>query len=359
MLLYDIRKFVGGSSKVALLEALTLSLLPPLYFFGHLYYTDIPALTFVLLTLTASLKGKHVCGAMFGIASVAMRQTNILWVALVLGVNSLNFLISRAHPFLKDKARKNHQIYTWKDLMTVVNVYLTRPDLIWAHGKELIVEYYGYFSIIFGFMAFLWYNGSIVVGDKCAHEAALHVPQLFYFALFTLLFAPSIVLSKLKPVAQHMLHKWYVYLAIFAISALIVRFNTLVHPYLLADNRHYTFYLWNRFFNQYEWLRYALIPIYVTALAAIWHFLKDQQSVSFTVCYIVCTVTSIALQKLLEVRYFILPYLVLRVHLRGISPKLILLELVLYLALNAATLHLFFTKKIWWENYNEPQRLIW
>lgn len=170
------------SKRVALLEALTLSLLPPLYFFGHLYYTDVPALTTALVTLLCSLKGQHALGALAGVISVVMRQTNIVWVGLIFGVNASNFIIARAHPFLKEKLRQKSGLvrYSWHDLRTVIDVYLHRPDLIFTHAQEIIVLYYGYLSVLCGFVAFVWHNGSIVIGDKTAHEAAIHFSQVSF-----------------------------------------------------------------------------------------------------------------------------------------------------------------------------------
>lgn len=67
---------------------------------------------------------------------------------------------------------------SFQDLLTVTDVYLHRPDLIWTHLKAILMEFYGYVAVIFGFIVFLWYNGSIVIGDKCAHQAVIHVPQV-------------------------------------------------------------------------------------------------------------------------------------------------------------------------------------
>jgi alpha-1,2-glucosyltransferase len=35
---------------------------------------------------------------------------------------------------------------------------------------------------------------------------------------------------------------------------------TMAHKYLLADNRHYTFYLWRKVFMRADWVKFALIP---------------------------------------------------------------------------------------------------
>lgn len=39
----------------------------------------------------------------------------------------------------------------------------------------------------------------------------------------------------------------------------------IAHPFLLADNRHYAFYLWRRVINPHPAARYALAPAYLLA----------------------------------------------------------------------------------------------
>lgn len=173
-------------------------------------------------------------------------------------------------------------------------------------------------------------------------------------------FAPSLILSKFKTVAVSLVKQWYIYVYFAVLFSLIIYINTLVHPYLLADNRHYTFYVWNRFFGKYNFARFVIIPVYLFALGTIWEHMKsDNLSIGFIVCYIICASVSLALQKLIEIRYFLLPYLYLRLHLNNVKPKFIVLELVLHLLINALTFYVFFTKEIPWSDYAEPQRLIW
>ena len=38
---------------------------------------------------------------------------------------------------------------------------------------------------------------------------------------------------------------------------------SLAHPYLLADNRHYPFYLWRKIINAHWLMKYMLVPVYV------------------------------------------------------------------------------------------------
>lgn len=53
------------------------------------------------------------------------------------------------------------------------------------------------------------------------------------------------------------------FLGIFTLSGLIVRYNTIVHPFTLADNRHYMFYVFRYTIRRAAWIRYLLIVPYI------------------------------------------------------------------------------------------------
>ena len=57
--------------------------------------------------------------------------------------------------------------------------------------KPLCTLLWPYLLAMLTFLAFISYNGSIVLGDKAHHQASFHLPQIFYFACFTCLFASS------------------------------------------------------------------------------------------------------------------------------------------------------------------------
>jgi hypothetical protein len=50
---------------------------------------------------------------------------------------------------------------------------------------------------------------------------------------------------------------------------------SLAHPYLLADNRHYTFYLWKDVIQHNQSAKYCLIPLYVYSWWSILHSLGE------------------------------------------------------------------------------------
>lgn len=121
------------------------------------------------------------------------------------------------------------------------------------------------------------------------------------------------------------------------IAALIVRFNTIVHPFTLADNRHYMFYVF-RYLLQNQFTKYGATPIYVLAGWLCIRRLgsrpssnisatatdKDQSApqqrpeantVPTTFTWLTVTALSLITAPLVEPRYFIIPWLVWRLLL--------------------------------------------
>lgn len=200
---------------------------------------------------------------------------------------------------------------------------------------------------------------SIPVGDKTAHEAAIHVPQLFYFSLFVLFFGSSLWIPQLLKIHK-IFGSWRCLLAITflaGVMALIIRYNTIVHPYLLADNRHYTFYIWKRFYERHELARYAIIPAYIFGLITIVNSLDG--SIGFKMFFIISTVLTLCLQQMIEVRYFLIPFLLLRLNRKTMSIQWTFLELLGNIFINQVTFMMFFRVQIKWDNFEDIQRLIW
>jgi DIE2/ALG10 family len=54
-----------------------------------------------------------------------------------------------------------------------------------------------------------------------------------------------------------------------ATAAVAAQRGTVVHPYLLADNRHYTFYLWKDVLSKVQGRPWVLAPAYAAATYAL------------------------------------------------------------------------------------------
>ena len=141
---------------------------------------------------------------------------------------------------------------------------------------------------------------------------------------------------------------------IISIMLAIVHFNTLVHPFTLADNRHYVFYVF-RLLLRHPSVKYLVVPIYfICAWAAITALgglpgtdapkdphakeanrnetrlrlppaaptLAEGNRISFVIVWAIATALSLTTAPLVEPRYYIIPWLMWRLHLPIQDPPL-------------------------------------
>jgi alpha-1,2-glucosyltransferase len=207
----------------------------------------------------------------------------------------------------------------------------------------LLLDLWPSLVLLASFAVFILYNGSVVLGDKSNHISTLHLPQLLYFFAFTIFFswptllsllsAPRTLISRLPRPAT---------LAFFAILAcLAIHFNTIIHPFLLADNRHYTFYTVRLLLFSHPLTRCLAIPVYLVCgfltIAALGGTARprrgsvvaisrgraetpDAVHVSWVLVWLMSTALSLVTAPLIEPRYFIIPWLVWRLHVPEVLP---------------------------------------
>lgn len=300
-----------------------------------------------------------------------------------------------------------------------------------------------FIGLVAAFAAFIVFNGGVVLGDKSNHIPAIHTAQLLYLWPFLVFFSwpfayqhlirvPLTFFARL-PVVSHLEHfllfkrrallPRVIILGMFMFFALVaVRFNTLIHPFILADNRHYVFYVF-RIIRAKWWIRYAATPAYI---ACAWLSIQalgsapqsrtkpsgpadptpsneraattasrgsprrllplpdttESANTSFLLIWLFTTTLTLVSAPLVEPRYFILPWIFFRIHLPLSHPhqlkgtdgtaltlksklwdqhdKRLWLETLWFVAVNAATMWGFLNKGFEWEQ--EPgnvQRFMW
>lgn len=147
----------------------------------------------------------------------------------------------------------------------------------------------------------------------------------------------------------HQVPRLIMLVPVSVVMLLIVHFNTIVHPFSLADNRHYMFYVLRVLFR-HPLIKYASVPVYIfcawaviTALGGLPHEQKSsppsavvkhrtrstlgdqediacpgtvsgQNRVSFVLIWLLATSLSLIAAPLVEPRYFILPWLFWRMQ---------------------------------------------
>ncbi|XP_018585414.1 dol-P-Glc:Glc(2)Man(9)GlcNAc(2)-PP-Dol alpha-1,2-glucosyltransferase isoform X2 [Scleropages formosus] len=350
------------SASRRVLSALALSTFPVLYFFTFLYYTDAGSTFFSLFAYLMSLYGSHKIAALLGACAILFRQTNIIWVAFCAGsvVASKMDEAWRTERSKKKDEKSLSQVSlsvsgAGKVLRFSVD-YLMTP----CNTKAVLLVIWPYVAVAVGFLGFVVVNGGIVVGDRTSHEACLNFPQLFYFLAFTLIFSAPVSVSygRIVSFLHSVRKKPFRYLFVTFTCLLLVWKFTFVHKYLLADNRHYPFYVWKKIFQRHELVPYLLVPGYVFAA---WNFAETLKwkSLFWNLAFLVCLTAATVPQKLIEFRYFIMPYLMYRLHVPLPSVFRLLLELGFYTAVNAATLYIFINRTFQWPNSSDVQRFMW
>lgn len=341
------------------ISAFNLAVFPVLYFFTFFYYTDTLSTFFILLTYQLHVCKQDHIAALTGCMAVVTRQTNIVWIAF--------FALDAVIELLKAEAltrKKTISSKVERNRAYLKVLYSTVQDTC-GHGiyntvrltGRILVGTIGYIIVGLLFVVFVYVNGSIVVGDKSAHVAIINLPQIFYYALFVLVFSFPFCVIQLQKFMYAVIKRWKIFILLLIFCIIVVHLNSPVHPYLLADNRHYTFYMWKRVFQK-PFVPYLLCPLYLYSLFCLSNILKTT-SFTFQLSYLACVVLSLVPQKLLEFRYFIIPFMLFRLQIKSTAWWQLMLETLLYISVNTITIYLFLTKTFYWSDSKEPQRIIW
>ncbi|KAN0026890.1 hypothetical protein ACTFIU_009566 [Dictyostelium citrinum] len=303
-----------------ILRTIHLSIFPIFYFFHFLFYTDVVSTLSIFLTLLFSLKNQFNLSSFFGLISVTIRQTNIIWVFFITINNILKL-------YEENKEKQNIKEFNLlKEILEFIKFSIINLLLI-------IKKFFGFILVGILFLIFLYWNGGIVVGDKSNHESSFHVPQLFYFSLLTMIFSlPSILISSLLKRFNYYkvtinekknlydpigflkdLNFKYLIVIIIGMIVMIWKF-TYTHLFLLSDNRHYTFYIWNRFMEKYSIGPYLPIPFYCYSIWFIWKVLSENRSKLWCLFYFLSTAIVLLPSPLVEPRYYIVPFFLFQLN---------------------------------------------
>jgi len=335
---------------------------PVLYFFTFLYYTDAGSTFFVLYSYLLSLQRRHCMSAAVGTLAVVFRQTNIVWVMFfcfcVICDTVVNTVMPDKQVFsnFSDHAVIARRICSWlryailKDSKLILNLI-----------SQILLKVWPYCVVLLAFVIFLWINDGIVVGARHDHEVALHFPQLLYYVVFVVWFAAVNVVSLqnviafVKFVKQHLLLSVFLLLLCFCA---IWRF-TYVHRYVLADNRHYTFYIWSRLFARHHLMRYVFAPLYLFSGYVVLQTLSLRRHFLWCIGYVLSVTALLVPTTLLEFRYYIVPYIIFRLNIRVVSLRQLIAEISMYAVMNMLTIYIFLHKPFLWNSEVSLQRFMW
>ncbi len=358
------------------------ALFPLHFFYQFLYYTDVPSLFFTLATVLAAARRRYRLAGALGAAAVLMRQTNAVWVAYALASAVLDECLpegGKNKAERQDAAKRQRQrgggsggssksstavLAALQAAAADVQQLLRRA---WVLKWRLAAQLWPLAAVVAAFAAFVLLNGGIVLGDKAHHAPVHHWAQPLYCLLYiTAWLAPAFwwppalasaagslgLALRCRPAATAA-----VLVAGAAAAAAAVHFGTLVHPFLLADNRHCVFYIWRRIVNRTLWSRYALVPAYLYSAAALAARLAHHGWLRVALLAGASCVVLIP-AHLIEFRYFTVPFYLTFLHMRTPSTFALAAIVALFAAANAATVYLFLARPFAWAD-GSIDRFIW
>ncbi|KAF2490745.1 hypothetical protein BU16DRAFT_469470 [Lophium mytilinum] len=434
-------------------SALNIALFPPLFFFSALYYTDVVSTLCVLESYMTLLQSRRpgasqllstVQTILIGLTALLFRQTNIFWVAVFpAGLAVLEGLKDGKASAESNASMKKAPLdvlkYSWTHstlydcpvsqagvedyLLVIISAGLAAVGRLPSLLKVIVP----YLALLGAFGGFVAWNGGVVLGDKSNHVATLHFPQMLYIWPYIFFFSfPLTIPLILTPLSDRLPQgkirsfleshlsiptsikapRILVAIISIALAALTVNYNTIIHPFTLADNRHYVFYVL-RLLRLHPALKYFAVPAYYSCGWLVIHALDtsppsqpptqaqasnlrrgkevnrraapagDQsRPASFVIVWLATTTLSVVTAPLVEPRYFIVPWVMWRLHvpsnsagggLKGDAAELwrgydlrLCLETVWHVVVNVGTAYMFLYKGFEWKQ--EPgrvQRFMW
>jgi alpha-1,2-glucosyltransferase len=287
--------------------------------------------------------------------SLWFRQTNAVWtvfIGLCISLDSIQD--SQALP--RQKVLLESQYFGIFHALGIVMEYIR---YLLNYSALLVPRVVSHVIVVLSFVYFVFQNGSIVLGDKQNHTASFHLPQFFYFFAFSFGFG----FFALEP--WQLVAKWLAAIKRNQMSSILLLFvltygilnYTHVHPFLLADNRHYTFYVWRYFLSKF-WIRLLLIPVYFIAITMIFVRLAETKSFLWLLMFSGSTALCLIPSPLIEFRYYVIPFMIMRLQLKP-STSSIRMEIIFFSIVNAITIYLFLYRPFEWKHESGTQRFMW
>uniref|UniRef100_A0A0E0H2V3 Dol-P-Glc:Glc(2)Man(9)GlcNAc(2)-PP-Dol alpha-1,2-glucosyltransferase n=1 Tax=Oryza nivara TaxID=4536 RepID=A0A0E0H2V3_ORYNI len=393
-LLLCIRPKIGKRKATAF--AILVALYPIHWFFTFLYYTDVASLAAVLAMYLFCLKKQFWVSAAFGAFSILLRQTNVIWMIFF----AANGAIAHAqYLYVKDnvcyenseltdksnkeashmdnkttapglRRRRNNNPINKREVVSESNImYSSFTEEIWDaifklwNSKcEVLIAFIPFAMVLLVFVAFIVWNGGIVLGAKEAHVVSPHFAQFLYFGLVS---AAALLPWHFTPTRASDLFHWcrknktyssFAILVALGLSLVAVHLFSIAHPYLLADNRHYTFYIWRKVIQVHWMMKYSLTPVYVYSWFSIVNILGKSQTRLWVLSFVLSVALAVIPAPLVEFRYYTIPLVILVLHSPVISNVKLLALGFLYAAVDFFTLAMFLFRPFQWQHEPGTQR---
>lgn len=238
-------------------RSLNLALTPTLYFFNFLDYTDSASLAFVTMGFYYCIVGSAWRMGLCSLLAVYVRQNNIVWCLYLLVYRIVT----------------NYALSIGSIRGNILRSVISFLRLMLVNFKNILIANFVQICIfpIFALYLYRYNNSRLTFGDHDNHPLSFHPTQFLYLTLFIIINLPITINDFVYAFKESVLrfyfsrHALAAYLFLVSGCIVVVDKWTLVHPFILADNRHYVFYLY-RYFG---WTKWVLCLVYPLCLIAI------------------------------------------------------------------------------------------
>ena len=307
MKIYDFQDYNRNN----LMRSLNLAISPTLFFFNFLDYTDSVSLTLITMSYYYCLVGSIWRMGFCSLLAVYVRQNNIIWAVYLL----LYRIIADHAPAISSI----HGNFVKSIFAFIKVLVLNRSQIIRKNMGQILI-----FPI---FWAYIYYynGGRLLFGDHDNHRPAFHPTQLLYLSLFLFLNLPMTLSDYVHSVKEtfnrlyYSRHAFAAYLFLLSACLVIVDKCSLVHPFILADNRHYIFYIYRHF----RWAKYPLCLVYpYVIIVIVRQVVTSQEKLAKFITWASISLVYLMLSELVEFRYYTVPFVMLSFELRNRSMSL-------------------------------------
>ncbi|KAI9124776.1 hypothetical protein K1719_004103 [Acacia pycnantha] len=340
--------------------------------------------------------------ALTGAFSVVIRQTNIIWVLFVACTQIIDIAITRGKKSAitaeSDVSINKPSLVCESDTSTVglnlrkrrnvkamdtvksslADALASSPSssgllediraillTLWHMKSELLISFSPFMVVLVAFVLFVLWNGSIVLGAKEAHAVTPHFVQILYFSLVSVMalapmhFSVTHAVDLFRHFRKNVTFGFFLGFMALTAGFASVHYFSAAHPYLLADNRHYPFYLWRKIIMAHWSIKYLLVPLYIWSWLSIIHTLGQFHNKIWILAYFVAVAAVLVPAPLIEFRYYTIPFFFLALHSNNNESGRWCLTGMVYICVNVFTLMMFLFRPFSWDHEPGIQRFIW
>ena len=191
-----------------LMKTLQFIFLPISFFYFPILYTDIFSLLLVLSAFYFSLNKRYQLSALFSLAAILTRQTNIVWA-----------------------------VFIWLHIYLSTYGFSISSKILRDYLRQTV----GYIGLLILFSVFIWVNQGIAIGDRNNHTAGFYLGNIYLFlATVGFLFLP-VLISSLRELNRDKLKNFFVFGV--GLGTLIAVSFIFIMPALSTSNTKLTFFI--------------------------------------------------------------------------------------------------------------------